>query len=88
LYRSSGGFCQVIFWQNYFFLLIKSLENWHTLCKVSGIGARMVRTPPNTGSYTMFAQFESAQRVATSVVAAVMFAAVLVAAAVPVIPVA
>lgn len=36
----------------------------------------------------MFAQFESAQRVATSVVAAVMFAAVLVAAAVPVIPVA
>jgi HAMP domain-containing protein len=36
----------------------------------------------------MFAHFETAQRTATSVVAAVMFAAVLVAAAVPVIPVA
>jgi hypothetical protein len=36
----------------------------------------------------MFAQFESAQRVATSAVAALMFAAVLVVAAVPVIPVA
>lgn len=36
----------------------------------------------------MFAHFDAAQRTATSVVAAVMFAAVLVAAAVPVIPVA
>lgn len=36
----------------------------------------------------MFAHFETTQRTATSVFAAVMFAAVLVAAAVPVIPVA
>lgn len=48
----------------------------------------MVRQPVLQGDAKMFAHFESAQRVAVSAVGALFVAAVLFAAAVPVIPVA
>jgi len=63
-------------------------EIWHASCETENIGGRMVRQPVLQGDAKMFAHFESAQRVAVSAVGALFVAAVLFAAAVPVIPVA
>jgi hypothetical protein len=65
-----------------------NLRNWHALCKLSGIGVRVVRMPIQTGRFPMTAHFDAVQRFAASTVAALVFAAVLVAAAVPVVPIA
>jgi len=56
--------------------------------KPGNIGGRVVRQPIPQGVATMFAHVESAPRIAASAVAAMLFAAVLLTAALPVIPVA
>jgi hypothetical protein len=62
-------------------------ENWHGLCKVPGIAARMVRPADHSGSFTMFASFQ-ARQILVSVVGALVFAGLAITTAAPIFPIA
>ncbi|GGB39337.1 hypothetical protein GCM10011380_31030 [Sphingomonas metalli] len=64
------------------------LATWHAPCKAPGIGTDGPPRHAQQGVSTMTTTFEIAQRIVFSSVAALVFAAVAVCAATPVVPIA
>jgi hypothetical protein len=64
------------------------LANWHAPCKASHVGDRMVRNANTQGDTIMTTRFEAVQRVAFSLIAALVLTTVLASTAVSFVPVA